>query len=459
VPAIILSVALSIAGLAAQTKVTAPANKYSPKQDVELGREAAGQARQQLPIMRDEAVTSYVEDLGRRLVTVIPREFEHSEFRYDFDVVNVRDINAFALPGGPMFINRGMIEAAQTEGEAVSVMAHELSHVVLRHGTAQASKATPYQVGEIAGAILGAIVGGRTGSVLSQGISFGLGTHFLRYGREYERQADILGAQMMARAGYDPREMANMFKTIEKQGGSGGPEWLSDHPNPGNRSEAINKEATLLSVDNPIRDSRGFERVRAHLRELPRAPTTEEVMKNAKRSGGGTSTGDARPSGRVAAPSTRYTQYNEGNIFRVSVPSNWEELPDNNSVTFAPAGGHGTYDGQSVFTHGVQMGISRNKTQSLQEGTDELIDTLRQGNPRMGRTSAYRNVTVGGRRGLQTTSDNVSDATGQRESLQIVTLPLRDGNLWYAVFVAPSNEINSYQPVFQRVLNSVRLTD
>ena len=121
---------------------------------------------------------------------------------------------------------------------------------------------------------------------MSQGAQFGLGTAFLRFSREYERQADIEGAQIMARAGYDPREMANMFKTIEKQGGGGGPEWLSDHPNPGNRIDLITREAAMLRVENVNRDTRPFERVRAHLRSLPPAPTTEQATKNAKRSGG-----------------------------------------------------------------------------------------------------------------------------------------------------------------------------
>src|SRR5262245_3958998 len=123
--------------VATQTVITPPENKYTPAQDVELGQKAAAEARQQLPIMRDDAVTSYVEDVGRRLVSAIPGDLRHPEFRYTFEVVNVREINAFALPGGPMFVNRGMIEAAHTEGEVAGVMAHELSHVVLRHGTAQ----------------------------------------------------------------------------------------------------------------------------------------------------------------------------------------------------------------------------------------------------------------------------------------------------------------------------------
>src|SRR3989475_4470740 len=222
----VLAILLSTTIVTAQTRIVPPPNSYSPAQDVELGRQAAAQVRQELPILHDDLVTSYVEGLGRRLVTAIPSNLRHPEFRYTFEVVNVREINAFALPGGPMFVNRGMIEAARTEGEVAGVMAHELSHVMLRHGTAQASKATKYEIGQVAGAIIGAIVGGRVGSVIAEGTRFGLGAAFLRFSREFERQADIEGTHVMARAGYDPRDMANMFKTIESQGRSGGPEWL-----------------------------------------------------------------------------------------------------------------------------------------------------------------------------------------------------------------------------------------
>src|SRR5499433_2039283 len=247
--------------LGAQTRIDPPANNYTPAQDVELGRQAAAEARQQLPILRDDAVSSYVEGIGRRLVAAVPRELQHPEFHYTFEPVDVKEINAFALPGGPMFVNRGMIEAAHTEGEIAGVMAHELSHVVLRHGTAQASKAAKYEIGQVAGAVLGAIIGGGWGQVISQATQFGLGTAFLRFSREYDQQADIEGAQIMARAGYDPRDMANVFRTIEQQSGPGGPQWLSDHPNPGNRIEYITREAQSLRIENPIRDTRAFQQV------------------------------------------------------------------------------------------------------------------------------------------------------------------------------------------------------
>src|SRR6266480_2183461 len=196
-----IAIVLATVLATAQTRITPPANNYSPAQDVELGREAAAQARQQLPILRDDNVSSYVEDVGRRLVAAIPPELQHPEFRYTFEPVNVREINAFALPGGPMFVNRGMIEAAHTEGEVAGVMAHELSHVLLRHGTAQASKAAKYEIGAVAGQILGAIVGGTAGSLIAQGSNFGISTYFMKFSREYETQADINGAHVMARAG------------------------------------------------------------------------------------------------------------------------------------------------------------------------------------------------------------------------------------------------------------------
>jgi len=450
----------SIALVSAQTKITPPSNKYSVQDDIKLGQDAAREARQQLPVLRDETVHSYVERLGERLVAAIPADQRHAGFRYTFEVVNVREINAFALPGGPMFVNRGMIEAASTEGEVAGVMAHEISHVALRHGTAQASKATPYQIGQIAGGILGAIIGGTAGQVISQGTQFGLGTAFMKYGREYERQADIEGAQIMARAGYDPRDMANMFQTIEKQSGGGGPEWLSDHPNPGNRSAYITKEAEAIRISNPVRDTAAFDRVKSELRSMPKAPTTQEAARNGRRTSTSRGEGNTRgvPTGRVSAPSSRYSEYEEGGMFRVSVPSNWRELTSNSSVTFAPDGAYGDYDGQNVFTHGVEIGISRSRARDLRSATDALIEALSDSNPRLRRESDYRQRSIAGRNGLQAVLSNVSDVTRQEETIQLATALMPDGTLLYALGVAPDRDFDTYQPHFQRVVQSIRLT-
>jgi predicted Zn-dependent protease len=259
-----LSVALG-AAMAAQTPITAPKNKYSPAEDVEAGREAATAAEKELPILNDEVVTTYVGRVGRRILAAAPAKYRHPEFRYTFKVVNDKDINAFALPGGPTYFNSGMIVAAANEAQLAGVMAHEISHVLLRHGTAQATQATPFALGQLAGALLGAAIGGKKGRIIAEGTQLGIGAAFLRFPREYEKQADLLGAQIMAGAGYDPREMAKMFRTIEESGGSGGPEWLSDHPDPGNRYDYVMQEARMLKVKHPVKATSEFQTVRHRL--------------------------------------------------------------------------------------------------------------------------------------------------------------------------------------------------
>jgi hypothetical protein len=452
------TLAVFVVTTAAQTPVVAPKNKYSPADDVKLGREAAQQIEQEVPVMRDDRVNSYLNGIGRRLVESIPAEFRHPEFRYTFTGVNLREINAFALPGGPMYINRGMIEKARNEGEVAGVMAHEISHVALRHGTAQQTKATPYAIGQIGTQILGAILGGKTGAAIGQ-IGPGLiGTYFLKFSREYERQSDTLGSRIMAAAGYDPRDMANVFKTIQQTSGPGAPEFMSSHPDPGNRYEAINREAQALKVPaNPRRVTAEFQTVQSHLRSLSPAPSAEDVARN-KDAGRPTTTGTsgtgARPTGNVARPDSRYTTYNEGNLFRVSVPSNWRELGGSSSVTCAPDGAYG----DNVFTHGTQIGVSRNENHDLQTATNELLQGLRQSNPRLSAPGSYQRGSIGGRTALRAQLSNVSDATGGQEVIDLYTALLSDGSLFWVIGVAPREEFNIYSPVFRKVVSSIQLT-
>lgn len=452
----VLAAAGMLAGSAsAQTKITAPKNKYSPQQDVELGREAAAEVRKQMPMLNDDRTEEYVEDVGERLIAHVPQEFRQPAFKYSFDVVNLRDINAFALPGGPMFVNRGMIQAAGSEAEVAGVMAHELSHVVLRHGTAQASKGQKFAIGAIAGQILGAIVGGRTGSVIAQGSEIGLGTYFMRYGREYERQADLLGAQIMARAGYDPRAMARMFQTIEREGGARGPEWLSSHPNPGNRVEAINREAQMLRVGAAPSSNGEFQTVHARLERMPTAPTTAEVAKKGQRRTEGP-VGTSARTGRVDPPSGEWRTYQPGTFMRLSVPSNWDQIGGNSgTVTYAPDGGYAEGSG---FTHGVQVGVARDTGGNLQSQTDRLLQGFAQSNPNLRRDGGYSRTTIGGRQGLTTTLSNVA-ADGHQEAVNVSTVQLRDRSVLFLIGVAPASEARTYMNTFSRVRQSVQLND
>lgn len=456
-----VAVLLSLS-LAAQTKIVAPKNRYTPAQDVEVGREAAAEARQQLPMLRNGATGELIERIGQRLVGEIPAEFRHPEFRYTFEVANLSDINAFALPGGPMFLNRGMVEAARTDAEVAGVMAHELSHVILRHGTAQATKGQKYAIGSVLGQIAGAIIGGRAGSVLSQGSQIIPGVIFMKYGREYERQADLLGAQLMARAGYDPRQMANIFRTIQEQGGNRGPEWLSSHPDPGNRVTAINREAQMLRVEGNADTDDEFRSARAQLAGMAPAPTTAQVAEARKR---GQSPREGVPTtgyrGRVEPPSRQWRTYDAADFLRISVPSNWEPIGGNGgTVTYAPEGGYlRSQSGNSVFTHGVEVGVAEIQGRGLQQQTEQIIRSFTQSNPQLRRQTGYSRTNVGGRQGLTVTLSNVSEATGQAEAVTVSTTQLRDGRVLFLVGVAPNEEARTYSDTFSRVRQSLQIED
>ena len=446
--------------LIAQTQIKYHSNKYKVEDDVKLGRQAAAEVEQQLPLLRDAEVERYVERIGQRLVASIPTQFQQPQFRYTFKVVNARDINAFALPGGPMYVNRGMIESAQKEGQMAGVMAHEISHVALRHGTAQASKAQKY--GLLAGilGIGGAILGGPAGAA-AQIASQGVGVYFLKFSREYETEADILGAQIMARAGYDPRDLAGMFQILERQGGSSGG-FLSSHPSPSDRYARINREADMLRVNNTYGDTREFARIQQRLHGYGPAPTMAEIQRSGQRYPNGETTGNIpsnAPRGRVEYPSTRYQNHQLfGGGVQVSVPVNWRELGEGNSVWFVPEGAYGQVDGQAVFTHGVNLGASQTNSRNLQQATEEFLNSLAQGNRNIRMNGGYQRTTLSGRTALLSTLTNINEATGQTEVIRVVSTQLRDGSLFYLIAVAPQGE-RSFENAFQNVFRSLRLND
>ncbi len=450
---------LSMAFPAAQTKVSLDNNRYSTADDVKLGQQAAAEIRKELPMLRDSQVDAWVAEVGRKLEAAIAPEFQHDGFRYTFEVVNQREINAFALPGGPMFLNRGMIEAANTEAEVAGVMAHEIAHVALRHGTAQATKGQRFQLGALLGQVAGAVIGGTAGSVIANAVPAGLGTYFLRYGREYEREADLLGAQMLARAGYDPRQMANMFKTIESEGGGRGPEWLSSHPNPGNRYDAINREAAMLGVEGNA-DTGRFPAIKAHLEGMSPALTAEEIAKRRASSAGNTPAN--APTGgsavRVQPPSSQYRTHQPDATLRLSVPSNWSSVNrSGRGMTYAPEGGvHRSQNGQTAFTHGVQIGVA-DGTGNLQRDTEQLLSAFARTNPQLRQQGGLRREQLGGRSGLMTSLVNVSEVTGQREAITLSTTHLPDGSLLYLISVAPQSEAGTYDAAFRRVRQSVQI--
>jgi Zn-dependent protease with chaperone function len=448
---------LPTAAVAQQTRIVAPKNKYSVQDDIKLGRQAAAEVERQLPVLNDAETTRYVESVGERLVAAIPEEFRHPEFRYTFKVVNASDINAFALPGGAMYVNRGMIQAAHNEGEMAGVMAHELSHVVLRHATAQATKQqnAGNQLRTLGMILGGAMVLGQTGAELG---AAGAQTFALKYSREYESQADLLGARIMANAGYDPRDLANMFQTIAQQGGGRTPQWMSDHPDPGNRYNTINREAQYLNVSsNPIKMTAGFEQVKSRLAGMPRARSTAELQQDAQRGGGyrQSPATNGRYARDVELPSQRTRLYSNGNWVSLEIPDNWQDFSTSSQVSFAPEGAYGS---QGV-THGAMIGIAGSNVRDAYQGTQDYINDLLQGNQYLRQRGTLTRTNLSGLSGFTTQLTGRSDVTGQTENVTIYTALMRNGDLFYLATVSPQSEAYQYEDAFRGMVDSLRLSN
>jgi predicted Zn-dependent protease len=229
-------------------------NLFTRQQDVELGREAAVEVRKQVKITHDPFLQDYVSRIGRRLADT--PEARESEFTFSFTVITDPKVNAFALPGGTMFIQTGLLQNVDNEAQLAGAMAHEMSHVILRHGTSQASKANLIQLPAM---LAEAVVGNN--SMLAQltqiGVGLGANSVLLHYSRGSEDEADALGSHLMSEAGYDPIELARFFDKLNAASEYRGAQvfqFLSDHPNPGNREQAIGAEIRTLP-----RRSYGFE--------------------------------------------------------------------------------------------------------------------------------------------------------------------------------------------------------
>ncbi len=457
--AVLFAVALSMAATltSAQTEIKLPKNKYTPEEDVKLGEKAAAEVRKEYPIIEDEAIARYLTMLGDRLVAAAPSELKQPVYKYSFTPVNLKEINAFALPGGPMFVHRGMFDAAASEGEVTGVMAHELSHVLLRHGTANASKAqNPWlQIGQIAGIVGGAVVGGGAGSAIMQGSQFGLGTLLLRYSRDFEKQADLLGSQIMARAGYDPRELAHMFETIERESkGESSPQWMSSHPNPGNRTAYITKEAEALTIAKAA-DTSQFEGIKTKFAALPPAKSTGDLAKRGG-SGGETTRSVGTPGQPVPSPSGQYRTINGGGVFRANVPSNWTGLSSSSSIKAVPQNAYGELNGQTVFTHGVEFGVAKASSRDLQEATNAWLNAIGRENPNLRRGGEQRVVKLSQRTALATPLVNPSPLGGM-EVINVYTAFLSDGTLFYYLTLVPEIEAPAYEQAFRQVGQSIQL--
>lgn len=421
-------------------------NVYSPEQDVEIGRQVAAEIRKQVDVVNNSTLQNYINRVGKQLAS----RPEAGDYPYEFTLINDDSINAFALPGGPIFAHTGLIDHAANEAEFAGVLAHEISHVALRHGTSQASKANMIQLPAV---LAGAIIG--QDSALAQlgqiGLGLGVNSIFLKYSREAEKEADALGARIMAGAGYDPVSMATFFQKLEAQGGgSGGPQFLSSHPSPGNRVENVRAEIQTFQTPTQYAGGTGeFPRMKQQVAQLPAPKRPQQAAANAI---------TPASAGPPAAPRGGFQQI-QGQTFSVAYPNGWETFGGQQSsvLTIAPRQGLvRSAQGNVALGYGAVLSYYRPRTRraTLQSGTQELIGQLQQGNPGLRVSGGSRNVQVQGSAGMIVNLAGPSPYGGAERNV-LLTVARPEG-LFYMVFVGPEQGFNQLEPAFEEMLRSIR---
>jgi Zn-dependent protease with chaperone function len=431
-------------------------NAFTEQQEITEGQKAAQEVFKQMPVLPDSnPVSRYVQQLGMRLVAYAPGY----KWPYNFHVVNVEDINAFALPGGSIFVNVGTIQAAETEAQLAGVMAHEISHVAQRHSTCNITKQQmPSLLAGLGQMAAGIALGGAAGAMVQQGIGLTAGLSFLRMSRESEKQADLMGTDILYDAGYDPRALPQFFEVIQGKSGEGGAQFLSDHPNPGNRVGYVNDEIDTL----PRRAS--YKKTSAEFTRIKKIVagthpfTAKQVASGVWKQQGGSAPAPA------GSPLPRLTEAQwtpqgnwqalQGDGFTVSYPGNWKGVISGASALVAPPGGTGPQDA-------VGYGMLSGRFQPPQLGevaaeTDQLVAQLKQQNPQLN-PGAASDVVVNQVRGRSLEATNSGAAGGGTERDWLVALPESSGTLRYVVFVAPDADFNALRPTFERMLGTLKL--
>jgi hypothetical protein len=419
-------------------------NLFSKQQDIEIGSQAAAEVRKRYPAVKSAELQKYVRRIGERLAS--QREARESGFTFSFTVINDKAINAFALPGGPAFVFTGLIVAAENEAQIAGVLGHEMSHVILRHGTNQASKANLVQLPAILAGVL-------TGSnLLMQLTNLGAVSLLLKFSRTDETEADALSARLMNEAGYNPIEMARFFEKLQTADIAHPPELLSDHPDPGNRVRAVEAEIFALPQASYRAASGDFAREKALVAKLPansRRPGPLESLAPFPAA-------ENRPSGG-------FRQF-EGREFALSYPDNWRAYGDRRSavVTIAPRDGIVTAAGGSnQVGYGVLVSyyLPESKPPGLDRATEDLILHLQASNPSMRlASSSRRSVSVESSRALVTTLESDSPYQGQTETDVLLTVDRPQG-LFYMLFIAPQSEFSGLRETLDEMIHSIRFSN
>jgi hypothetical protein len=290
--------------------------------------------------------------------------------------------------------------------------------------------------------IAGGLAGdGILGQLAQVGIGLGANSVLLKYSRDAESQADALGARLMAQAGYNPLEMARFFEKLAAEGGQRGPVFLSDHPDPGNRMEAVQREIRTFPQTQYGYNTGQFDQAKRLVGSLPAQRQSSSADRSAN---------------MPAAPTGGMKQLS-GRNFRLAYPASWQTFGDNNGgmVTIAPSEGLvQTRGGGTQIAYGSILSyFFPEQSRSLQDATNELIHHLHANNPSMRSTGQQRKARVDGQNALITILSSTSPFGG--EEVDALLTVARPEGLFYMVFIAPRQDFDQLQATFDQMVRSI----
>lgn len=445
----ILAFAVTVTSVVGRTPMPPLPNSYTPAREARLGRDAIRFITQNLEVVADPVVNGYLNGLAQRLGAGLPPELQYAEFNYAVVLVKTGDVVSIPLPGGPLVISSTIVELAPSEAALAALLAHEFSHIALRHGTAQWTSGAGYQLGELSGRVIGAAATDRNSGILDRGAQFGVQSYFLTYEAAYEEDARRLAAAIMAHCGYPPSALTAMVRALTERGAAlGGPLWVLRHPSA--HEDGYFEDIRTARSDADGQRSQELARVQATMPVVspPAEPaaSAREIVGTAGHS--------------VPAPSGESRSVTAGDLLQVQVPADWSRVPDDNTVIFAPPGGYIPLDGgtTAVVTHGFQLGVARSVTGELEGDMHALLDALGQDNRSISWRPAFQEVMIGGGLGMTTTVSHVSPVTRQFEQVTVSAVHLADDTvLLYAISVAPHEEGGIYRGAFNRIVSSLRM--
>jgi Zn-dependent protease with chaperone function len=455
---IVLAASLGVAAAAQKPKqreVKVQKTSMTREQEVELGKQAAAEVERKMEVVKNPEIEAWLNDIGQKLANTP----QANAYPYYFKLVNDPSINAFALPGGPMFVQTGLITAAENESQVAGVLAHEMSHVALRHGAAQMGRANTWQtilgIGQAAAGVAGGTYGGLIRTAAHVGGNIGVGSMLGKYSRDAERDADLNGARMVAEVGYNPIELARFFDKLEAQqeeaaNPRGMEAWLASHPDMGKRVQYISEDLQFYPKKTYDASTGRFERIKTLVSALPppkmKPAAALQPVKSKPR--------QDLPQG-----------FSDLQLkdFAVAFPGKWKagQAQAGGGIYLVPEGG--AVKSQSGGVELILGGLLDysplpGDSTDLKKATSSMLQGLQQANREL-KIEGTEPATVGGKQALLTRLKTQTTYAQNPEQAVLLYTVVRPAGLWTFALAAPTSLFGRTERTFQQMIQSVKFND